>query len=345
MVLAIPAQMGRKVRIAFSDMDSVLGMLHTRQRPKSNVAFSACVLLCAITRPIALGVTVGSTDFIVAGATGDNVAVFDANFVFKGNLITNFDLATGLDFDSSGNIVAVAIGDSRRVVVFDRAGQQIGGFTNHDLGGAIDIKVGPDGHYYVATQNYEAPAGLIEFSPTGSTLRLLGNGDYEGVAMVPGNRLWAGGGSDSNNFLYVYNIATGSRTGTVAFDHGQDGASPMYYSAATNTVLICDGDTNAAYERELTGAFVRAFATAGMRSPGGVTRGPNGDVYISDQLDHRVYRFHADGTFANFIDVTTTARFPENIIWAGNVPEPALPLSVVMMSLLLARRRKFKRGH
>ena len=124
----------------------------------------------------------------------------------------------------------------------------------------------------------------------------------------------------------------------------------MFYSATTDTVLMAsDFFANGVYERNRDGQFVREFTAPGFSSSTGVTRGPGGDVFATDESDELVYRWKSDGTFVGAIDLTSTNSgivSPVNIVWAGNyipVPEPStLALSFVALCLAMSRRRAFQ---
>jgi hypothetical protein len=216
-------------------------------------------------------------------------------------------------------------------------------FDSPDLGSPLDIKVGPAGRYYVGTQDSSNLGGntLQEFSPSGAALRSFGSADYEGVAVLPGRILWGGGGNGLFGVVHVWDLDTCLLINTISLDGGQAFATSMHYSRPTNTVLIADVGSNAIYERNLDGSLVRTFVAANMESPGGVTRGPNGDVFATDQSDHGVYRWSASGTFLGFTSLSASVNVPVNIIWAGTVPEPTSAVLLVIAALMVdfGRRR------
>ncbi|MEM1097287.1 MAG: hypothetical protein AAGH92_00730 [Planctomycetota bacterium] len=284
-------------------------------------------------------------DFLVSnlfGAEGGGVFVLDADLSVKGRLANStIALATGLDFDHQGRLVArfnPNPGDAL-VRVIEPDGRPVPEFPPNafNSNGTLDLKVSPNDTYLAASQNagFGEPNGLLEFDRFGNLLRTLDTGpDYEGVAFLGDGMIWAGGGSGVG-FLNAFDLATGTKTelfgpasvrGTPpdappSFDGGQRSATSLHYDATTDTVLIADRLTPRIFEREKDGALLNTFVfpTASV-SPDtllGVTRGPGGEVYAASS--DIVYRFAADGTF---IDETSLGLggLLWNIVWAGNAP-------------------------
>lgn len=307
-------------------------------------------------------------DFIVAYSISDNIAVFDNDFTFKGFLDPDFNGVTGLDFDAQGRIVAVsAIDDEVRVYTPD--GNQVSslGFANPALGAAIDLKVGPSGNYFVGTQSSSGAIGVAEFTPSGDAVRSFDNpdgtdsADYDGVALLPGDVMWAGGfQAPPGDFIDVYDTVTGDLSGRIPLDNGQSSAVSMYYDPDTSTVLIVDidfgenllSDSDRIFERDLDGSFVRDFAVpdlaaAAMLTPLGVTRGPNGEVYatnqgtLGDADGNGIFVWDASGDFIKFINSEGGLRGPVGILYGGNnpIPEPT-SLGLLCFGLLTLSRRR-----
>ena len=227
----------------------------------------------------------------------------------------------------------------REVREYAPNGSMVGSFTHNDLGGVLDIKVGPGGHLYAGTQ---APNSVRELSASGSSLRTFGGDNYSGVAVLPGGVLWAG--STAGAEIDVFDIAGGSQTGTILLDSGQQDATSMFYSAATDTVLITGGDV---FERDLNGGLIQAFTAAGLGVGYGVTRGPGGDVFATSYGSDSVFRWRADGTFVGAVPLANLDG-PAGIVWAGNarsqaaVPEPSslALLGAGLMSVAAFRGRR-----
>ena len=250
-------------------------------------------------------------DFIVAGFKSQNLVVFDSDFTFKGVLDGIFDEAAGLDFDDAGNLVAIS--SREEVRVFDSTGAIVSSFTNSDINSASEIAIGPAGNYYVSTH-----FDVRQFTPDGQSGNVYVKGNYTSVAVLPGRTggvLWCGGVQLSD--VLIFDIESGSQLGSLPLDNGQQRATSMCYSPATHTVLLSASD--AAYERQVDGTFVRSFTTSGFDSGVAITRGPQGDVFVADSGDDGIYRFAADGTFIKFIDLSAIIDFPYSIVWAGNI--------------------------
>lgn len=312
---------------------------------KYNFATPFCLLVLLTFNLHSLGAVPGMgfdrDDFLIAGFNSDAIYVYDHDFTYKGTLDDNFPQVTGLDFDAHGNLVAV--GQSRQVRTYDAAGNRLSSFASDEINLAIDIKVGPNGNYYTATQFN----GIWEFSPDGSWSTQLASGQFIGLAVLPGDVLW-GGFLQNRPFVDVFDTTTRAYATSLPLDNGQERASSLFYSQSTDTVLMAstyyyDG----VFERDTNGQFLREFTAPDFHSSTGVTRGPDGDVFATDSSDDRVYRWKADGTFVGVIDLTTSGiHSPTNILWAGNIipqpiPEPtAITIAALAGALLLSFRWK-----
>jgi sugar lactone lactonase YvrE len=148
--------------------------------------------------------------------------------------------------------------------------------TVNDLRGPGDVKFGPDDNLYVGS-------GLIAYwppLPPGSILRYNGATGAFIDAFVPNG---SGGlglpiafvfGPDGN--LYVCNSK-------------QEGEDP---ADRVGEVLRFNG---------ATGAFIDVFIPAEGEFWVGIAFGPDGNLYVSSPITHRIVRF--DGTSGAFIDV------------------------------------------
>ncbi|MEM6733225.1 MAG: hypothetical protein AAF658_16825, partial [Myxococcota bacterium] len=255
-----------------------------------------------------------SDDFIVAfseaGSTFQpgnpnsigSIVVFDSDRTFKGYLDPFFDTVSGMDFDAAGRVVATSAA-ANEVRVYTPDGDLVPelSFSSPALGAAIDLKVGPSGNYFVGTQSSRGARGIVEFTPSGDAVRSFDNpdaansADYDGVAVLPGGVLWGGGfGLPPGDFIDVHDIESGGLSSRIAFDNGQSSAVSMFYDRNTDTVLTVDIDADMVFERDLDGNFLRSFevpdgvvGNAGdpiiMNTSLGVTRGPNGEVYATNQ--------------------------------------------------------------
>src|SRR4051794_21835312 len=157
-------------------------------------------------------------DFIVSAFTSGNIGVFDSDFTFKGYLDANFPRAAGLDFDAQGHVVAV--GQNNEIRVYDSTGNRLRTLNigNPEGGEPIDLKVGPDGDYYVGNQLL-----LREVSPAGVALRQFSIPDVAGVVALPNGVLWGGSGNQvaKPGYLQPIDLATGGYLGTVPLNGGQ----------------------------------------------------------------------------------------------------------------------------
>lgn len=257
------------------------------------------------------------TDFLVAGFDDDVIAVYDQNFTFKGYLDTNFNEVEALDILPNGNVVAANPDPGFQVRQYNAAGAVVNTFTNSALGYVTDIKSGPNNRLYAATA--KTSTSVQELSQGGTALRNFGSKAYYGVAVLPNGTLWATG--DDISGIDVYSLSSGSFINNIPYDNGQGTAYSLTYDARSNTVLMADADTQAIYERTLSGEFVREYNVPDSESLDntyGVTRGPNGKVYATDYIADKVYAWNSTGTYLGAVDISATADGPCNIIWMGN---------------------------
>ena len=311
---------------------------HHQVRPGVMVLVAMCVLTTAASHLHAVGWD--RDDFIISGAPNfpDRIGVFDHDFTFKGYLDQNFFGVQGMDFDAHGRLVAVS-SLMREVRVYDDSGMRIGGFTQAGspmLVEAGDVKVTSSGNYVLGT----ILNGAREFSPSGAFVRQYGDGDSRGVAVVPAERLWSGGNSNTVN---IFDLNTGALVGS--FGLGQQGrASSMQFSPATNTVLLIDSDRDAGgvFERDLNGALLQQFRVPiPQTNCNGATRGPGGDVFgTTNDFFADVVHWRPDTTVVRTIDVYPVQITAVRILWAGIVPEPSNGVVLALSSVLLVARSR-----
>ncbi len=248
------------------------------------------------------------TDFIVSGCHSGNVAVYNSSFVFQSNLTTGFGCAAGLDLLSNGNVVASS--QNNEVRFYNPAGSLVSSFVNTEVGNPIDTKIWVNGNLFIGRNSQTS---IANFTTGGTLVGTVGAFNYTGVAVLPGNVLWAGGRS---GVVDIFDIPTNTQISTITLDNGQGDASSMYYSSSTNTILMTDSVTETVFERTVNGTFVRQFVGGNVLF--GVTRGPNGDVYATDYFGNQVHRWSATGTFLGSFNTLPEIANPVNIIWTGN---------------------------
>lgn len=244
-----------------------------------------------------------------------------------------------MDFTSTGQLVAVGRipGTIRR---YNSSGALVNQIVNNAaIANPIDVKVGPNNLLYIGTQTAAVP----EISLTGAVSRTFGTlQDPEGIAVFPNGELWVGHGSDGPIFpnpIQVFSLATGALTRTIPLDNGEQMASAMFYSAATNTVLMTDPFADMVYERRIDGSLVRQF-NSDTQFPYGITRASNGNIYVTGQFSNFIARFDSHGAF---VGSTTVSPYIEDPIGIVQVPAPE-PASQILLCLgllglqLVARR-------
>ena len=293
--------------------------------------------------PSAHAVGFDRDDFIVSSGFGAGFSVYDHDFTYKGELgDTTFDAGFGMDFNHEGQLVVrgitpPTIPENRQFVVFESDGSLATNQPQFVVAppGGLDVKVGPNGNYFVGGQDapFGETNGLLEVTPDGNLVRQLDVADYEGVAILPTGVVLGGGGSGSG-FLRAFELSSGDQlyaldepTDSVptnpVFDEGQGGASSMRYSHQSNSVLMADRNNGGVYERNLDGQFVRKFEIPsglfGQSALIGVTRGPAGDVFAA--FSRKVVRWSAEGDWIETIDLPQLGTaYTWNIVWAGNAP-------------------------
>ncbi len=284
-----------------------------------NLALSFITLFFILTAITKVSAQYALSDFIVAGCVTQNVAVYNSSLVYQRDLATSFGCAAGLDLMSNSNVVASS--QNTEVRFYNPAGTLVSSFTGAQVGLPIDTKAYL-GNVFIGTQdtNY----GVSDFTMGGTFVRNLGTPEYRsGVAVLPGNILWAGGEVGD---IDVFNISTGALITSIPLDNGQGNAHAMYYSPSTNTVLMTDIISNTVFERNTSGTFIRQFT--GGASYYGVTRGPGGDVYSTDCFGNQIHRWDSAGNFIGSISTLPEVNCPVNIIWAGNTVVTAANVAV-----------------
>ena len=267
-----------------------------------------CIALCqfAIITPAQYGLS----DFIISGCDSDNVAVYSSTLVFQNNLATGWTgCPSGLELLFNGNVVA--INRDAGVRRYNFAGTLVGSFSDPNTGSPYEIKA-HGSNLFVGTGSL----GVSKYNLDGTGFTNIGGtAGYIGVAILPGGILWAAGNTGQ---IDVYNANTGAFLNSIPFDNGQVNAQGMFYSGATNTVLISDFISQSVFERQTNGTFVQAFTGAGGNI-WGVTRGPGGNVFASDCFNSRIVQWTATGTLVGTTDVSAQVVCPIGIIWTGNL--------------------------
>ena len=289
-----------------------------------------------------------SDDFIVSALSGDFLSVYDHDFTYKGRLGNAVSVVTGLDFNAAGQLVALSSFTApgvREFIVFEPNGLPSDDFPSFvpATPGGLEVKVAPNGNYYVASQDdlFEEPNGLLEMTPLGEVVRMLDEGDYESVAVWPDGTIWGGGSGSSSgpvgflknfddpseieiNYYTGRSLRGGSPPpppGTQPFDGGQRAANGMFYSDLSDTVLVVDDVTDDVFERARDGSFIRRFETnfgSTRINVRGVTRGPGGDVFVTGA--NAVAHFTATGEFIRNYQLSPEIGTAISIVWAGNAP-------------------------
>lgn len=290
-------------------------------------------------------------DFFVTGGgtSGSNrdISVFDSDLTFKGYLADSLPAYVGgFDFDAFGNLVATI--QAKEVRVYSPNGQQVGGFSHEELGSTGEVKVGPNGNYYIATpynlflENPTDPnftvSGLIEFTPTGNLVRRFATDWTSGIAIPNDKEVWAGH-FYNHGVVDIFDSSSGKLIRSIVLDDSDFKIVSMQHDAVTDTILIAS-QSGKVIELRADGAFVQSFEAVPTR--GWITRGPNGDVFAGDRTDeNRIFQWSPDGILLKSEKISNVYRGIGPIAWAGNgVPEPSTSLLVVTLFLIGLTRRQ-----
>jgi HYR domain len=284
----------------------------------------------------------GPTDFLVSDLMGSHISVLDQNLVFKGFFDENLMVFSfrGLDFLPNQHIVGLSLTTPPTVTEYDTSGMHISSFMSTDLhGDPIDVKsnkapLPADFRLYFGQDAGMMANSAPELNLSGTKIRGFGSNFYDGIAVLPGNVMWAGGLGFGS--IDVFDISSGSGSGnniaptsTITLDNGQVNLFTMTYSAVSNTVLMVEPGSSSVFERMTNGTFVRKFvAPMGISLSPGVTRGPGNDVFasgINGVGNGRIVRWNSTGTFVSTTNISVFD--PGNIIWAGNNTAAACTLT------------------
>ena len=180
--------------------------------------FSAFIAVLLIFVPSARSQGFGQTDFIVADAFGNRIAVYDQNLTFLRYLDTTIIEPWGLTMLPNGNLVAVGRNDTPgvgRIRIYAPSGAIVADFTDANIGNPVDIKA-LSGVLYCPQDN--AGGGIAEFTSTGTFNGTFGSGAFFSAATLSGNVLWTG---NSSSTVSVFDLSTNTLTGTISLDNGR----------------------------------------------------------------------------------------------------------------------------
>jgi hypothetical protein len=279
-----------------------------------------------------------ATDFIIADQGGDQIAVFDQNLTFKNYLPVPaggvINEPWGLTFLFNGNLL-VAARNPGRLVVFTNSGSVVLDVVNANVGNPVDVKAAGT-RVFTPRDSGTSGDAIAEFNSSGTHIGNFGTGNFYSMAVVPGNRLWAGNNQTAlpgppPPTISVFDLTTNTLTGTIPLDNGQVRTDTMFYSLPTSTVLMTGGSGfNVVYERSIAGTFVRQFTLpAGEFVNFGVTRGPSGKVYATQMFGGgRIQQWTSTGTYISTTDISANTVNPANILWAGSFAPTAAGVTV-----------------
>jgi len=228
----------------------------------------------------------GGGDVYVSSALTDSVVVYDGNTgAHLGDFVTpgsgGLDSPQGMAFDATGDLL-VCSRATDEVLRYDGAsGAFVGVFVSAGSGGLddpVDMAFGPDGDLYVTSRWTNE---ILAYDGADGTFLGVFVGDDP-----------ATGPDESGGLVWPH---------AVEFDAGGD-LLVSSHSATTREVLAYDGSS---------GAFLGVFvgddpATGGVDESGGLagprdlTFGPNGDLYVADEVNDSVLRY--DGQTGEFVD-------------------------------------------
>ena len=288
---------------------------------------------------------------IVLDPTGLDVYVADTNnhriqkYTWNGVLLDQwgtqggangqFNGPEGLAVDQQGRLWVADTGNAR-IQVFSSAGQHLKTLTDVDTGGAIlhsfqsprDVEIDDFGNAWIVDStrhqlmrtNYDGTNGGV-FSTQGTSANQL-NAPM-GLGIAPGNNVWVadtGNGLvkqfDSNGNFIAANGSYTTQPMDIAFD--RDG---YFWIADAATSIIYRGvSTSGAVQGQFGGPGVDLGQLQGPTALAIDTSGPHDAWWIADTGNHRVQRFHPNGSPVGVWSDNRRGRyaFPSGIEWLGN---------------------------
>ena len=297
-------------------------------------------LVCSTLRSILLVLIIAAVASLTAQAQPANLVVsyqyqdgalvtgfiheFGPTGIDLGALVSNVG-ATGLVFDSSGNLFASLQNDSVRV--YDPVGTDLGAFTTSPGNTVLTpegLAFDNNGNLYVA--NYGG-ASIGKFPPTGGIgikFTQTGLNGVAGLAFDKTGNLYASnylGGTirkfgPTGTDLGVFATLSGGLDG-LAFDKSGD----LY--AVRNLF-------NTIEKFGPTGTDLGVFASTGLNNPVGIAFDGSGDLYAANAGDGTIHEFGPTG--ADLGTFATTPGMNYHALWLAfaPVPEPSSGLLLLM---------------
>ena len=232
----------------------------------------------------------------VYAAPGDFIDVFTSG----GGTVNS-----GFTFGPDGKLYGID-GFGNTVFRYDGAGVLEGAFVSAGLGSPFDVVFGPNGDLYVSNA-LTAQSNVLRYDNNGQLIGGFSGGGLSsphGLSFGPDGHLYVGS-ADTNQVLR-YNINTGlfidvfASGGAEALTFGPDGnlyvlddfgRQVLRFDSVTGDPLPAPGQFGAVFIPQGSG---------GLLVPRGFTFGPNGNLYVSDEIGNKVLRYN--GATGAFID-------------------------------------------
>ncbi|MGN6588618.1 MAG: hypothetical protein ACTHKT_14290, partial [Solirubrobacterales bacterium] len=198
-----------------------------------------------------------------------------------------------------------------RIQEFDASGNFLGRFSYFDASAARGIATDSAGNVWITDT---ADNRILEFSPTGELIRLVGERGSEegqlqepiGIATDSAGNVWV---SDTGNNRIEEFASNGEFIQAV----GSEGAAPGQFTRpegvavdSADDVWVVDASNKRLQEFKPNGEFVKTVGSAGAGNgqfdgPQGIAIDSEDNVWVSDVNYHRVQEFKANGEFLRSI--------------------------------------------
>ncbi len=274
----------------------------------------------------------GADVFYVTIWEGDSVRKYDSlgNYYPLESLTSHLSEPRGIAIDGQGNIF-VANRTASNVVKFDRNGQYLGvfasGFTQ-----AVGLIFDSTGNLYVSDIGDNK---IYKFDANGSSFGVFADQNLNGGEFMA---------FDSTGRLYVSNFHSNSVSrydqngNPLGFFISSGLQNPRGIFLNSQDDLFVANWTTGIRKFDTNGSLTQVI-TDNLNDPMGLTRSPNGEIYVSNLGNNTITRYQANG---NYIDSINTTVRPWQVAFS-TVPEPSTYILCTLCVLCIVGIERFQR--